>query len=393
MAPWVFEPNNADPSGEKAEFRNLPKCREHRAHLHRLGGSRADPAARRERGQRHARVEPRLAERADRHERRVSLQRRTGGRALSAVRREVRGDTMKRMREYRSWRAVRGAIALAVLFGCDESVFIGDQAPNPADGAAHGRPSRGGHDELPDQVQLDGKRQRRHGATTTSSPCATGTRAASIPPIRPGSTRGRRSAAPTASSRSPPPRRRGRAGRQHQVLLVLPEGSHVLRQGGGRQGGAIGAGLPVVHGEHAVPLRRHRDSRGTRPRAASNRCRRSSNSRGGGRTRSTIRGTCRNRNRSAISSRPPRSNIVDDLNSHPERFEEPLVSVDPVSRPGRFRNRDRHRRRRDGREQGFGYVFAVQAKDEAGAVTSVFDPTPEREDLRCLRVARVRCSG
>jgi hypothetical protein len=27
MAPWAFEPNNADPSGEKAEFRNLPKCR------------------------------------------------------------------------------------------------------------------------------------------------------------------------------------------------------------------------------------------------------------------------------------------------------------------------------------------------------------------------------
>lgn len=26
MAPWAFEPNNADPSGEKAEFRNLPKC-------------------------------------------------------------------------------------------------------------------------------------------------------------------------------------------------------------------------------------------------------------------------------------------------------------------------------------------------------------------------------
>jgi hypothetical protein len=26
MAPWNFEPNNADPSGEKAEFRNLPKC-------------------------------------------------------------------------------------------------------------------------------------------------------------------------------------------------------------------------------------------------------------------------------------------------------------------------------------------------------------------------------
>jgi hypothetical protein len=26
MAPWTFEPNNADPSGEKAEFRNLPKC-------------------------------------------------------------------------------------------------------------------------------------------------------------------------------------------------------------------------------------------------------------------------------------------------------------------------------------------------------------------------------
>jgi len=26
MAPWTFEPNNADPSGEKVEFRNLPKC-------------------------------------------------------------------------------------------------------------------------------------------------------------------------------------------------------------------------------------------------------------------------------------------------------------------------------------------------------------------------------
>ncbi|MCX5753154.1 MAG: hypothetical protein NTW97_05845 [Candidatus Krumholzibacteria bacterium] len=26
MAPWTFQPNNADPSGEKAEFRNLPKC-------------------------------------------------------------------------------------------------------------------------------------------------------------------------------------------------------------------------------------------------------------------------------------------------------------------------------------------------------------------------------
>ena len=26
IAPWAFEPNNADPSGEKAEFRNLPKC-------------------------------------------------------------------------------------------------------------------------------------------------------------------------------------------------------------------------------------------------------------------------------------------------------------------------------------------------------------------------------
>ncbi len=26
MAPWAFEPNNADPSGEKAEFRNLPMC-------------------------------------------------------------------------------------------------------------------------------------------------------------------------------------------------------------------------------------------------------------------------------------------------------------------------------------------------------------------------------
>ncbi len=27
MAPWTFEPNNADPSGEKLEFRNLPQCR------------------------------------------------------------------------------------------------------------------------------------------------------------------------------------------------------------------------------------------------------------------------------------------------------------------------------------------------------------------------------
>jgi hypothetical protein len=26
MAPWILEPNNADPSGEKVEFRNLPKC-------------------------------------------------------------------------------------------------------------------------------------------------------------------------------------------------------------------------------------------------------------------------------------------------------------------------------------------------------------------------------
>jgi hypothetical protein len=26
MAPWTFAPNNADPSGEKVEFRNLPKC-------------------------------------------------------------------------------------------------------------------------------------------------------------------------------------------------------------------------------------------------------------------------------------------------------------------------------------------------------------------------------
>ncbi len=27
MAPWTFSPNNADPSGEKLEFRNLPRCR------------------------------------------------------------------------------------------------------------------------------------------------------------------------------------------------------------------------------------------------------------------------------------------------------------------------------------------------------------------------------
>jgi hypothetical protein len=27
MAPWTLEPNNADPSGEKLEFRNLPRCR------------------------------------------------------------------------------------------------------------------------------------------------------------------------------------------------------------------------------------------------------------------------------------------------------------------------------------------------------------------------------
>jgi hypothetical protein len=27
MSPWTFSPNNADPSGEKVEFRNLPRCR------------------------------------------------------------------------------------------------------------------------------------------------------------------------------------------------------------------------------------------------------------------------------------------------------------------------------------------------------------------------------
>ena len=27
MAPWSFGPTNKDPSGEKLEFRNLPRCR------------------------------------------------------------------------------------------------------------------------------------------------------------------------------------------------------------------------------------------------------------------------------------------------------------------------------------------------------------------------------
>ena len=64
--------------GREGRIQEPPEVREHRAHIHRLGGSRADPSTRRERRQRHARMEPRLAKRPDRHERRVSFQRRAG---------------------------------------------------------------------------------------------------------------------------------------------------------------------------------------------------------------------------------------------------------------------------------------------------------------------------
>ena len=39
-APWTLEPNNGDPSGEKLEFRNLPKCRSAVRIYHDRGGSR-----------------------------------------------------------------------------------------------------------------------------------------------------------------------------------------------------------------------------------------------------------------------------------------------------------------------------------------------------------------
>ena len=159
------------------------------------------------------------------------------------------------------------ALALAFLFGCDESVFIGDSAPNVApDGAPYRRPPRGGHDELLYQVQLDGKRPRRHRG------------ALRIRHVRrkPGRLRSRRYDGPRRVDEDPlhrqhvrvfglRERRRGDGGLR-QVLLVLPEGPYVLHQSGGRQRSEIEGVLPVVHREHPGPLRRHRNSPQRGPR-------------------------------------------------------------------------------------------------------------------------------
>ena len=74
--------------------------------------------------------------------------------------------------------------------------------------------------------------------------------------------------------------------------------------------------------------------------------------------------------------------IVENLNSHPEDFENRWCPWIPYDAPG-----DSGTSTVVGDDElivkGFGYVFVVQAKDEAGAVTSVFDPI---QNVRVFRV-------
>ncbi len=74
--------------------------------------------------------------------------------------------------------------------------------------------------------------------------------------------------------------------------------------------------------------------------------------------------------------------IVENLNSHPEDFESRWCPWIPYDAPG-----DSGTSTVIGDDElvvkGFGYILAVQAKDEAGAVTSVFD---QRQNVRVFRV-------
>lgn len=74
--------------------------------------------------------------------------------------------------------------------------------------------------------------------------------------------------------------------------------------------------------------------------------------------------------------------FIDNLNQHPEDFEHRWCPWIPYHAPG-----DSGTATVVGDDElilkGFGYVFVVQAKDEAGAVTSVFDPA---QNARIFRV-------
>ena len=76
------------------------------------------------------------------------------------------------------------------------------------------------------------------------------------------------------------------------------------------------------------------------------------------------------------------TNIIDNLNRNPEDFESRWCPWLPYHAPG-----DSGTSTVIGDDEilarGFGYIFAVQAKDEAGAVTSVFDPS---QNVRIFRV-------
>ena len=74
--------------------------------------------------------------------------------------------------------------------------------------------------------------------------------------------------------------------------------------------------------------------------------------------------------------------IIDNMNKNPEDFESRWCPWIPYRAPG-----DSGTTTIIGDDEilakGFGYIFAVQAKDEAGAVTSVFDPS---QNVRIFRV-------
>ena len=140
-------------------------------------------------------------------------------------------------------------------------VYRRSSAEQTPDGAPYRRASRGGHDELLYQVQLDGKRSRRHRS------------AIRVRHVRrePGRIRSRRYDRARRVDAGPLHRqhvrvfrvrgRRGRDGRPQQVFHVLPKGPHVLHQIGGRQGGAIGRGLRFFTASTLSPYAGHRDSR------------------------------------------------------------------------------------------------------------------------------------
>ena len=129
-APWTLEPNNSDPSGEKLEFRNLPKCRS-TVRIYTISGDLvADAPARRQRRQRNAPVEHGIEERTEHRERRVSFQRRAGGREIPASRGEIRRHTVTGMSMHRRKSGSFSPPAALLCGGCSDNVFIGATGTN-----------------------------------------------------------------------------------------------------------------------------------------------------------------------------------------------------------------------------------------------------------------------